>query len=406
MRTTIDIICQKQRTLKNGETPLLIRLTRNRNRKYLSIGISINPVYWDFEKNKPKRNCPNGEYIETIMQEKIAMYRKQILDFQVEDKDYSLDKLNSSVRKPVKNLTVEDYLNEIISSLEKENRIGNSKHYIAILHSLKQFNKTIQIPFSEIDISFLNRYESYLRQQKNKENTIGVKFRTLRAAYNKAIKDNVVKKDYYPFDDFNVSRLKEVTPKRAISKEDIQKIIDFDVSTITKHHSSLLQLSKDWFLFSYFGCGINLIDMAYLTKQNRVNDRIIYDRHKTGKYINFKLQPIGADILDRYENPQSDYLFPIFKNNIHVTAKKQHQRIKKMTYLINKNLRKIGESLEINTNITTYVARHSFATVLKRSGVNIALISEALGHSDLATTQIYLDSFENSQIDEAMSNLL
>ena len=81
----------------------------------------------------------------------------------------------------------------------------------------------------------------------------------MRATYNKAIKNNIVKKDYYPFDDYNVSKLKEVTVKRAISKDEIQKIINFDVSKITKHHSSLLQLSKDWFLFSYLGCGIILL---------------------------------------------------------------------------------------------------------------------------------------------------
>lgn len=69
-------------------------------------------------------------------------------------------------------------------------------------------------------------------------------------------------------------------------------------------------------------------------------------------------------------------------------------------------LRILGKRLGVETNITTYVARHSFASVLKKSGVNIALISEALGHSDLATTQIYLDSFDNEQVDKAMKNLL
>ena len=91
---------------------------------------------------------------------------------------------------------------------------------------------------------------------------------------------------------------------------------------------------------------------------------------------------------------------------MHKTADQQIRRIKKVTYVVNKNLKKIGEALGLPIPLTTYCARHSFATILKRSGVNIALISEALGHSDLKTTQIYLDSFENSQIDEAMKNLL
>jgi site-specific recombinase XerD len=107
-----------------------------------------------------------------------------------------------------------------------------------------------------------------------------------------------------------------------------------------------------------------------------------------------------------YCNLNSQYLFPILNEKIHVSELQQHYRIRKSIKKVNKCLHKIGEALDINITLTSYVARHSFATVLKRSGVNIALISEALGHSDLATTQIYLDSFENEQIDAAMSNLL
>ena len=112
------------------------------------------------------------------------------------------------------------------------------------------------------------------------------------------------------------------------------------------------------------------------------------------------------ELLNKYNNPQSKYLFPIFNDAIHKTEKQKHYRVRKSIKKVNKCLQKIGSAVGINTNLTTYVARHSFATVLKRSGVNVALISEALGHSDLTTTQIYLDSFENEQINEAMTNLL
>jgi site-specific recombinase XerD len=101
-----------------------------------------------------------------------------------------------------------------------------------------------------------------------------------------------------------------------------------------------------------------------------------------------------------------DYIFPVLDKNKHVTEQQKYNRKHKVLGHVDKCLKDISNKAGINTNLTTYVARHSFATVLKRSGVNIALISEALGHSDLATTQIYLDSFENEQIDAAMSNLL
>ena len=113
--------------------------------------------------------------------------------------------------------------------------------------------------------------------------------------------------------------------------------------------------------------------------------------------------------MERYSKPDAssdDYIFPILDRHIHKSEQQICNRVHKVIGHVNSNLKRIAEMAGLKVNLTTYVARHTFATVLKRSGVNIAIISESLGHSDLETTQIYLDSFENSQIDEAMRNLL
>lgn len=406
MKAKIDVIGENHRPSVNGEIPLSIRLTQNKKRKYIRIGINIQPQYWDSKKNKLKPNCPDREYLDNIITEKLSKYQKQILEFQSIAKEYSINQLIESVERPTKNISINDYLNSVIENLTKENRIGNATHYQALYNSLERFTKINQLQFVDIDVPFLNKYETHLRSIGNKNNSISIKMRTLKAVYNKAVKDNIVKKDYYPFNEYHVSKLKDSTPKRSILKEDIQKIISLDVQTISKRPQSLLQFSKDLFLFSYLGCGINMVDMAHLKRSNIVSTRIVYKRHKTGKQISFLLQPYALEIIQRYENGNNDYIFPILDDSIHATAEQQFRRIKKVTYVANKNLKKIGESINLSIPLTTYCARHSFATILKRSGINIAIISEALGHSDLKTTQIYLDSFENSQIDEAMKNLL
>ena len=130
---------------------------------------------------------------------------------------------------------------------------------------------------------------------------------------------------------------------------------------------------------------------------------------RSGKKINILLTPQAISILNHYKVNRKieNYLFPILDNKTHKTAAQKQNRIHKVLGKVDKQLKEIATKAGlIGVNLTTYVARHSFATILKNSGVNIALISEALGHSDLATTQIYLDSFENSQIDEAMKNLI
>jgi len=335
-------------------------------------------------------------------------YRKQLLEFQNIEKDFSAQKLVDTVNKPLKRKSVETVFLELIQELKTEKRIGNANFYKSALYSLKAFNNgTMEIPFTEIDVNWLLKYETWMKGNGNSINSLGVRFRALRGIYNLAIKQHVVKKEYYPFEEFKVSKLKETTKKRAIPKTEIQKIIDYDVREITDYHySPLIELGRDIFVFSYLGCGINFVDIAYLKKRNIKDNRISYNRHKTGKVINFPLQPYAIELIKKYNNPESEYLFPILNEKVHITEWQQHYRIQKIIKKVNKWLKIIAEKAGIDTDLTTYVARHSYATVLKRSGVNIALIGETLGHSDLKTTQIYLDSFENSQIDEAMKNLL
>ena len=143
-----------------------------------------------------------------------------------------------------------------------------------------------------------------------------------------------------------------------------------------------------------------------MTQKTIVNGRLRYIRQKTGKLIKIGIPQEAIQIIEKYTDENNSYLFPILNVKVHKTALQKQNRIHKIRGKVNEVLRILGKRLGVETNITTYVARHSFASVLKKSGVNIALISEALGHSDLATTQIYLDSFDNEQVDKAMKNLL
>jgi len=117
------------------------------------------------------------------------------------------------------------------------------------------------------------------------------------------------------------------------------------------------------------------------------------------------LHPKALDLISKYYNSESPYLFPILYS-YHITEQQKANRIHKIITKVNKHLKELGKELKIPIDLTTYVARHSFATVLKRSGVSTSIICESLGHSSEKVTRIYLDSFENSQIDDAMKFLL
>lgn len=175
------------------------------------------------------------------------------------------------------------------------------------------------------------------------------------------------------------------------------------------YRTDYAEFARDIFLFSYYTAGINFTDIATLRYCDIVDGRIYYSRHKTQKLLSFQLVPNAMRIIEKYSkanHAQEDYIFPILDRTEHKTAQQIFNRTHKVLRKVNRELKTLGEQIGLEMPLTTYVARHTFATVLKRSGVNIAIISESLGHSDLSTTQIYLDSFENSQIDAAMQHLL
>ena len=404
MNATINVVCYKWKTLANGENPLMLQISKGEKRKYQSLGISVLPRYWDFTRNKPKPNCPNKEYIQKIILDKQTELQQRMLEFNSEQKEYTTTTLLNDENKRFELKTVCQFYQELIEQCKNNNKCGNRLIYKGSYNSLKVFTKNqLDIPFSAIDISWLNKYEKWLRSKGNKETTMSLMFRTLRSAYNKAIKAKCARKSDYPFDEYKINKFDTKTQKRAIAKTEVLKFTK-EVDNIGKRQ--YVQLSKDIFIFSYLCGGINFTDIANLTKVNITNGRIHYIRQKTGKLIKLGISEEAMQIIKKYESESKGYLFPILNANIHKTPLQKQNRIHKMLGKINKNLKLIAAQLNVDANMTTYVARHSFASVLKKSGVSIALISEALGHSDLSTTQVYLDSFDNEQIDAAMQNLL
>ena len=399
MSTTISVVCYKSKVLKNNESPLMFRICKDGKRKYESIGISILPSLWDFKQNKPTRKCPNKEYIESLIAEKVKVYTDKVIEFKSQEKEFTATSLMEKVNKPVKRKTVQEVFNQYIQELESANRLRYADMYKCTMHSLIKFNKHLDIPFSDMDTIWLKRYEVWLQSQGLAINTLGTRFRHLRVIYNFAIEEKIVKSEYYPFNSFKVSKLSQTTAKRSIQKGEILSVLNYQGQT------PLECLAIDLFTFSYLAAGINFGDIARLTKDNILENRLIYIRKKTQKQIKVSLQEQAIKLIQKYSMPDNPYLFPIL-SNFHKTEQQKVNRIHKIIAKVNKSLKEIGERLNIPIDLTTYVARHSFATVLKRSGVNTSLICEALGHSSERVTQIYLDSFGNDQMEDAMKNLL
>ena len=356
MSTTVNVVCYRNKKLSNGNSPLMLRVCKDRKTKYQSLGISVNPDDWDFQKNKPKANCPNRDLILKIILDKEAAFQKQILELKAEDEEFTASTLIAPQIK-TRAKTVEEFYEELITDFALANKIGNAKVYKDSCTSLKTFTKNkLDIPFSHIDVEFLKGYEKWLRQKGCMETTISLFFRTLRSVYNKAIVAKHAKRTSYPFDDFKVSKFNVKTEKRAVTKEVIIEIMNLDLSG----KSEYLNFSRDIFIFSYLCGGINMTDIANLKQSNIQNNRLIYARQKTGKKISISLTDNAKVIIDKYADKCSnDYIFPFLNDNVHKTEAQRYRRRKKVLRNVNANLRTIAKMLNIETNLTSYVARHT-----------------------------------------------
>lgn len=399
MNITANIVCYKSKTLSNGEHPLMIRVCKDGKKKYKSLGVSVNPKFWNFEKNTLKPNSPNYEYLSRIIADKASELSEEIVKLKSERKDFTASTLLEENSQRVKPRTVNDLFCEQIKRLQDEGRRGYMLSVKQVYNSLLMFNKHLDIYFTDIDTSFLRKYETWLRKQELAENTIGIRFRTLRAIYNLAIEQNLVKAESYPFKKYKVSHLQEETVKRSLSKEDIERILTY------KSTNNYMRFPIDIFAFTYYCGGINFIDIAHLTQANIIEGRLIYKRHKTGKLIKIPLCQQALELIKKYHCQESPYLFPIL-SGFHETEIQKANRIHKVITKVNDRLKQIGKILNLPITLTTYVARHSQATVMKKAGVSTAVIREIMGHSSERVTQIYLDSFDNEQINNAMKNLL
>jgi len=401
------VVLFRHNILKNGEHPIYLRIIKDRKSCYIKTGASCSKELWDDDLNLPKKKHPYYKELIVLIGKKKLDADKLLLGAEADTQDYSADEFSKKLRRPVQQRTqVIGYFNTVINRLEKSSRIGTANILKSTRNSLSKFIKgKDDFDFNEINNSFLTRYEEWFMARGVLPNSIFVMMRTLKTVINYAKKDEIVPTQYDPFKEFSFTKFRRIrTKKRALSKDQIQKIAAVELEA-----GSRLFHAKNYFLFSFYNRGINFVDMAHLKWTDIQDKHLKYSRKKTNEdFVIGMLEP-SIEILNYYrmlnEGINSSFVFPIL-NEKYSTPKTIDNRLDRMLKLVNADLKEIGAMCGIPEKLTTYVARHSYATILKKSGIATAIISEALGHQSEKTTRIYLDSFENQVLDEASKVIL
>ena len=388
---------------KDGLYPVVFRIIKNRKIKLITLGMNCHKKDWDLKASQFKKNMPNY-----IQKNRILANLKQkawmIIDqFNIDEIDFTLDQFEQKFRgKEQSKITVLEFWEDKINDLNLAGRTGNARAHKDTKNSFFRFCKNQKILFKEITVEILDKYETHLRSTGSNDGGIGVRMRELRAVFNDAIKKGIVEEKYYPFKTYKVSKLKGKGFKKALSRDEVRLIENFDESRYPQ-----LREAKHLFVFSYYTRGMNYYDIMKLTWDRVENDKIIYTRSKTkGRFTVKILQPI-QDILHYYKglNMDTNFVFPILLKEGMTPIQIENRKAKKLKRF-NSDLKKIAEIVGIDKPLTSYVARHSFATNLKQLGVSTDVISQSMGHQNISITSAYLRDFENDVIDDANEKLL
>ena len=309
---------------------------------------------------------------------------------------YTADDVVMEYRKQPESMTFFTFIRSMAEKKTAAKRYGTAKTYRDALASFSNFRNGEDVAFEALDRETICRYEAWMKDKGLKLNTSSCYLRTLKTLYLKAVDMELTEdKDIFSrvFTGF------ATTAKRAITIEAIRKILKLRLKD-----GSALAFARDMFMLSFYLQGISFVDMAYLKKTDIRNGVLQYSRKKTGQAITISWEREMQEIVDAYSHltKNTPYLLPIIRKQ-DGTEREQYE---KAEHNVNRNLKKIGVMAGLHIPLTTYVSRHSWASIMRDMGNDISVISRGLGHEDIKTTQIYLSAIDNSTVMKANKRLI
>jgi len=400
MNTNIVISLDTRRAKKDGTYPLILRLGHNERTAPIPLKLSLLEKDWDEEEKKIKSTYSGSGSIQRL-NNYIQKKKAEAMDIIIKLDEQGL--LNQLSLLDIKNRIVNQgstksffaYGYRLVQELIEAKRIGTARSYKDTLSVLKNFLNR-DISFDQLNYAFLIKFEHYHLSKGNELNGLATYMRTIRAIYNKAIRAGLADRNSYPFYSYSIRTTP--TKKRAIEREYLKNIIELNLDKYDPCFNA-----RNYFVASYMMYGMNFMDMAFLKKSNIVNGRIHYRRKKTSKLYDIKISENLQAILNHYCSADRDYVFPIIKRESPLDQDKDVRWARKR---YNKKLNIIAKDCGIETTLTSYVSRHTFATQAMLQQVPLNAISTMLGHSSLKTTEVYLKGLPSDVLDNYNSKIL
>ena len=399
MTTSVRLMLNKGRRLNNGTYPLVFQVIHSRRKKLLYTGFRLKEEVFNEAEEKivdgtdatltatdiTKMNRELRK-MKNMIHTRIRQLERTTEPFTVEDVLAQFTRAN--VRQQFYILRYIDTQIERKKKLKKE---GTAAAYKSTRSSLAKFLDGSDIRMLEIDLRFIRRYEDFLYNNGVAENTVSYYLRNLRTLYNQAVVDGYHPHGEYPFVKAQTRPAKTV--KRALSREDLQALANLKLEDAPE-----LKFARDLYLFSFYAQGMAFVDIVLLKKSDIYNGVLTYSRHKSKQFIRIAVTPQMQELMDKYET-EGKYVFPIIRDN----SSSEYTQYRLALGRINRHLKRIAAMIDVKIPLTTYTARHTWATLARDCGAPVSVISAGLGHTSEEMTRIYLKEFDVSKLDKVNS---
>jgi len=402
MASSIKVTLRKKPN-KQGEYPLVLRITKDRRSTYLYTGQYIDLNYWDEANKVVRKSHPNAVRLNNLLLAKLAEANRTLLALTSEKNDYSSQSIKKEITTPLSKITFKQMADAYLEELNANKKINRYNTDKARINHLLRFAQNNYLTFREIDEAFLRRFMSYLKGEKKLSprsviNTLIV----IRTLYNRSIKQGVIERKHYPFGKDKIRIKFPETEKVGLNKDEIQAIKALDALTAQEAHV------RNVWLFSFYLVGMRVGDVINIRWSDIYDGRLHYRMNKNAKLLSLKLPEKVIPIIEHYmgdKKSEDDFIFPEMKKANLKSARDVLAKTKTATKKFNKYLARVAVKAKIDKKLTMHIARHSFGNIAG-DAIPLQMLQKLYRHTSITTTINYQANFMHQDTDDALDKVI
>lgn len=401
---SLKVLLRKNKQKSDQTCPLALRITHNRKTRYIFLGQYVLEKHWNEDTQRVKKSHPNSARLNNLILKKLSEANDTILELESKDNPVSVKQIKNKVTNSNADISFFDLGEKRIKEYEDKGTFSVSRADQSILNNIEAFNGGKNLSFSDITVSFLDRFKTYCVTKLNhKKRTATNQLMLIRTLYNRAISEGIIDEKNYPFGGDNISIKLSSGNKIGLTEEEIRMIEEMEF----KQGTSIWHTKNIW-LFSFYFAGVRVSDVLSLKWSDIKNERLYYEMSKNDKPVSLKIPEKALAIIELYikdKNSSEDYIFPYLKEANQDDPEDIFRKSRNASRLLNKWLKRIAEQAGIDKNLSNHISRHSFGNIAGEK-IHPLMLQKLYRHTDLKTTINYQANFINKEADDALDKVI